>query len=436
MVVGARCAGAALATYLARSGAKVLMVDRDPLPSDQVLSTHTIHPPGIDILDDLGVGEAVRSVAPASPRIRIRKGDAWADMSLLDGRAEYCPRRERLDGLLQDAAVSAGAELRDRTRATQVLFEGRRAVGVSLEHGGTSEDVATDLVVGADGRRSSIAVAVEADEYMAYDAPRAMYWAYWDAPDAWRTDDYPFDMYIGHIGLDTRVIFQTDHDQLLVGSLPPVAAAVSWREDPKSALKHNLSLDPVTDSLVAHTDPDGSVRGTVKERYFFRQGVGEGWALVGDAGHHKEFVVGDGITEALIQARGLAAAVLEDGDAALTRWWRTRDVEAMPAYFWGQDEGSLKPPTQLESLVVKKVAGDAQLQRLMTRLPEHQCSPYDALPVSAILPPLLGAVVRGRFGVIPEFMAQGRRIGEYKRCLKERERLLEEASATAVVTGE
>ena len=30
------------------------------------------------------------------------------------------------------------------------------------------------------------------------------------------------------------------------------------------------------------------------------RGVGPGWALVGDAGHHKEFVIGDGITEALL----------------------------------------------------------------------------------------------------------------------------------------
>lgn len=45
VVVGARCAGAALAMFLARSGVKVLLIDKNPLPSDQVLSTHTIHPP-------------------------------------------------------------------------------------------------------------------------------------------------------------------------------------------------------------------------------------------------------------------------------------------------------------------------------------------------------------------------------------------------------
>jgi hypothetical protein len=37
--------------------------------------------------------------------LRIAKNDAFVDMQLADGRAEYCPRRKRLDGLLQDAAT-------------------------------------------------------------------------------------------------------------------------------------------------------------------------------------------------------------------------------------------------------------------------------------------------------------------------------------------
>ncbi len=289
----------------------------------------------------------------------------------------------------------------------------------------------SDFIVGADGRRSEIATQVEAEEYMAYDAPRAMYWAYWNTPPIWRTDRFPFDLYVGSIGLDTRVIFQTDNDQLLIGSLPPVEVAKSWREDPLAALKRNLSEDPDAGPLVADSDPASTVRGTLKERYFFRQGAGKGWALVGDAGHHKEFVVGDGITEALIQAKSLAKALSDGTEEALSLWWRTRDVEALPGYFWGRDEGSLDSPAELEMLIFARVAKDEHLKRLMIRLPEHQCSPYDALPIDAVLAPLLSGVLRGRFGVIKEFLAQGRRISEYKKTLGERTRLLREVEARA-----
>ncbi|MGH7556244.1 MAG: NAD(P)/FAD-dependent oxidoreductase [Gemmatimonadota bacterium] len=387
-----------------------------------------IHPPGIDILDELGVGKAVRSVAPPSRTIRLRKGDAWADISFLDGRAEFCPRRERLDGLLQEAAVAAGVELRDRTHATRIIFEDGRATGVHVEREGGSEGIAAELVVGADGRRSFVAGAVGAEEYMAYDAPRAMYWAYWNAPPAWLSDRYPFDMYIGHIGDDIRVIFQTDRDQLLIGSLPSVRVTHSWKGEALSALSRNLSEDPVIGPLLAGAHPDSSVRGTLKERYFFRRGAGDGWALVGDAGHHTEFVIGDGITEALIQARGLAGAIVEGGDDALHRWWRARDVEALPGYYWGRDEGSLGSPGELEEIVLGKVGDNERLQRLMVRLPEHECSPYDALPAGAVVRLLLGALLRGRFAVIPDFVAQGRRIAEYRRVMKERIGLMEEGA--------
>ena len=130
VIVGARCAGATLATFLARAGASVLVLDKDRLPSDQILSTHTIHPPGLDVLDDVGVGVAVRAVAPPTRIMRLRKNETFVDIEFPHERAEYCPRRARLDGLLHDAATSAGVEVLDRTRVTSLVRDGDRVIGV------------------------------------------------------------------------------------------------------------------------------------------------------------------------------------------------------------------------------------------------------------------------------------------------------------------
>jgi len=429
LIVGARCAGCALGILLARSGAKVLLVDRDPRHTDQVLSTHTIHPPGIDILDELGVGEGLRSRTPPTRTVRLAKNNAWVDSEFADGRAGYCPRRLRLDAMLQDAAEDAGARLLDRTRVTEVLFEGGRAVGARVVGGGRTREIRAGLVVGADGRTSTVAREVQAEEYMGYDAPRAMYWGYWEALPEWRSELYPFDMYLGHRGDQFRVIFQTDDDRLLIGSLPPVSEAQDWRMDAPGSLRRNLLEDPFTSGLVRGQRPVEPVRGTIKERYFFRRAAGPGWALVGDAGHHKDFIIGDGITEALIQARNLAAAVLEGGDQALIRWWRARDVRALPGFFWGQDEGFAGPPKLLQSVIMENLASDPETARLMTKLPEHEATPYDVLPPSKVLPWLLAAVLRGRWGVIPEFLAFGRRAREFNRALGERKRFLAEVES-------
>jgi flavin-dependent dehydrogenase len=431
VIVGARCAGATLATFLARAGASVLLLDKDPLSTDQILSTHTIHPPGLDVLDQVGVGDAVRAVAPPTHIVRLRKNDAFVDIEFSGGRAEYCPRRARLDGLLQDVAASAGVEVLDHTRVTSLVRDGDRVVGVRAAGSAGQEHVfRANLIVGADGRHSTVARQVEAEEYLAYDAPRAMFWGYWNAPAFWRTDPaYPFGMYVANTDGHIRVIFQTDHDQLLIGSLPPVEQALAWRTDREVALISDLASDSTTGPLVAGSAPDGPVRGTVKERYFFRRGAGNGWTLVGDAGHHKEFVIGDGITEALLQARSLASAIQRGTDAALYRWWRTRDVDALPFFFLGQDEGALGPPMELQQVVFSHVAKTPALRARMAATMEHQLSPTDTFPVRQVLWWTLGAALRGSLGVVPQFLTMGRRGTAVNRELRLRRRLLAEAEA-------
>ena len=57
------------------------------------------------------------------------------------------------------------------------MREGDRVVGVRAANPAGQERVfRASLVVGADGRHSAVAHQVQAEEYLAYDAPRAMYW--------------------------------------------------------------------------------------------------------------------------------------------------------------------------------------------------------------------------------------------------------------------
>ena len=122
VIVGARCAGASLATFLARKGCSVLLVDRDPMPSDHVLCTHAIHAGGMAVLDELGVGDSVRSGSPPTLRARIQHGAEQVDLRFPEDRPSYCPRRARLDGILQRSAVEAGARFLDRARVESLLL--------------------------------------------------------------------------------------------------------------------------------------------------------------------------------------------------------------------------------------------------------------------------------------------------------------------------
>lgn len=430
IVVGARCAGATLATYLARGGASVLVVDKDTLPSDQIISTHTIHPAGMDVLDEVGVGDAVREVAPAMRIVRLRKNDGIVDVPTAEGRHEYCPRRKRLDALLQRAARSAGAVVLDRTRVAGIVWQDERAAGIRAVRDGEECVFTAPLIVGADGRHSAIARLTKAAEYLGYDAPRAAYWGYWKAPARWQNDPaYAFDMYVANTDGNIRVIFHTDDDHLLIASAPLVEDVQAWRANPLEALRRDLASDDTAGPLIEGADPVEEVRGTIKERYFFRQAAGPGWVLVGDAGHHKDFVIGDGITEALLQARSLARAIAAGSDAALTTWWRARDVEAIPYFFFGEDEGRPGPPLDLQRLVFSHAASRQDLRERLARVVDHKLSPYDAFPLSDIVRCTLGGVLRGRLGLLRDFLTMGRRGASITRELELRRALLQQAAA-------
>lgn len=427
VIVGARCAGAALATFLARQGVRVVVLERAALHSEHVLSTHQIHPPGLRVLDELGVGEAVRAEAPGADVVRLLRDDAEIDLRLPDGQTERCPRRRRLDGLLQDAAAAAGAQVRGRYRVTGVVMEDGRARGVLVEGKGGVERVDADLVVGADGRHSTVAEAVGAEEYLGYEAPRAMYWSYFPAPALWHdAAAYPFGMYVGRRGTSIRTVFHTDGDQLLLGSLPTIAEVEGgWRGDPEGSLLADLRRDPTLGPLVEEAGaPLEPVRATYRERYFFRRAAGPGWLLVGDAGHHKDFVIGDGISEALLQARSAAAAVAAGTEKALERWWRARDVEALPLYYMARDEGSPEPLRELQRVVMRRVARRRELRQRMFRVVDRQLPAHELFSPAWILGQAMRAALGGRPEVLRDFVALARKGARESSEIARRRKLL------------
>jgi hypothetical protein len=143
---------------------------------------------------------------------------------------------------------------------------------------------------------------------------------------------------------------------------------------------------------------------------------GGGWTLVGDAGHHKEFVIGDGITEAL-QARSLATAIARGTNAALIRWWRARDIEALPYFFLGQDEGALGPPSDLQQVVFARAAQVPDLRARLAATMDHRLSPTETFPVRHVLWRALGAAFRGSPRVLAQFIAKGKRGSAIASCV-------------------
>ena len=132
IVVGARCAGSPTAMLLARKGYKVLVVDRATFPSDTV-STHLVHPPGLDALQRWGLLERVRATGcPAIPAYMFDMGDfsITGTPGLPHQPSSYGPRRTVLDKILVDAAAEAGAEVREGFAVEDILTEEGQVTGI------------------------------------------------------------------------------------------------------------------------------------------------------------------------------------------------------------------------------------------------------------------------------------------------------------------
>jgi flavin-dependent dehydrogenase len=106
--------------------------------------------------------------------------------------------------------------------------------------------------------------------------------------------------------------------------------------------------------------------GTADLPNFFRQPYGPGWALVGDAGSHKDPVAAHGIADAFRDA-GLLAQALHAGlagdepvAAALAGYERRRNEDAFPRYEQTCRAAAFEPPPEDELRVRAALRGGEQ----------------------------------------------------------------------------
>ncbi len=426
VVVGARCAGSPLAAFLARTGKRVLVVDAASFPSDQPMSTHFIQPYGMRILDELGLGDRIREIAPPVTTFTNGVGDHVVDLQFAQGGC--CPRRTDLDAVLLEGAREAGAEVRLRCKVVDVIEDGDRVCGVIVDEEGQRSEIRATIVVGADGRHSTVAELVGAEEYYGYDGPRCIYWAYWPRPASYATDPRHRGAAIAlHNDHDLRLAFPVNKDQVIVAiTFPNTEDVAAWKQNPLGKLVEKMRAHPVFAPLV-EGPPLSKAIGLVKVRYFFRRAAGNGWALVGDAGLFKDPTPGLGITDALRDAKALAAAIIEGGDAALERYWRTRDVQSVELFHFARDLAEVDYNNPLNQLVFAKLKDNAALKQRMIDVIERRLSPYQALTVGEIMRWTFGAMLRGQFNHVKPFLRASKLGGAVKKQLQVRQRLAQRA---------
>ena len=359
IVVGARAAGAATAMLLARCGLHVLAVDRARFPSD-TLSTHAIQITGVSRLRRWGLLDRLRAAGtPATPEVRFDLGYA-----VLRGRfPEYegidallCPRRTVLDARLVDAAREAGAEVRENVTVEALIWDENRVSGIrARERAGPIFEERTRLVVGADGKHSLVAAAVNAPIYRRVPTSTFASYTYWSGTDV-----------AGEIyqrpGRAAVAAFPTNDDLAVIFVSAPLADFPRFRTDVEGQYLKILDLCGDLGDWVRSGQRAERFRTTPDLPHQFRVPRGAGWALVGDAGLVLDPISAQGISQAFRDAELLADAVTsawaagEPLDARLARYHSQRDAAAGPTFDFTTRLATLAPPSPRERLLMSAIA--------------------------------------------------------------------------------
>ncbi|MCU7549278.1 NAD(P)/FAD-dependent oxidoreductase [Chitinophagaceae bacterium LB-8] len=346
IVIGARCAGSPTAMLLARKGYKVLLVDKVAFPSDTI-STHIIWPPGASRLKHWGLLDTILSSnCPKISKVTLDLGPfALTGSPLFSEVVEViAPRRTVLDKILADAAVNAGAELRENCVVEEIIMDENRVTGIRCRNkGGSLVRENARMVIGADGKNSIVARTVDAQEYNSRQPLTCWYYTYWS-------------------GMPVEDIVLYSVPNRAIGAIPtndgltclPVAWPANEFHDYRSDIEGNymktLELNKSLAELVRQGKREERFFGMADLRNFFRKSSGPGWALVGDAGYHKDPITAQGISDAIHAAEMLTDALdagfsgKETLEKALEHYELTRDEEVMPMYEFTCDWATLQPP--------------------------------------------------------------------------------------------
>ena len=347
---------------LARRGLNVLLVDRARFPSE-IPHGHFIHRHGPARLQHWGLLERVLTTGcPPITSFVEDLGDFTlrGEDLVVDGvPVGLGPRRAALDAVLVQAAVEAAAELRESFPVHELTVANGHVTGIRAGSGITER---ARWVIGADGRNSRVAKQVGAPAYDEVPTLTCWYFSYWSgvAGDA-------LELYLR----DRRFIFAfpTNEGLFAVFVAWPIDELGSIRGDPERYLLTALDAVPNLAERVRAGTREERIYGATSLPNYLRRPYGEGWALVGDAGCHKDPYLALGVCDAFRDAELLADALeaaltgARPESEALAEYEQRRNSATRPDYEKNLHLASGKPVPQ-EMLVARaRIRGDAEATR-------------------------------------------------------------------------
>lgn len=395
VVVGASLAGCTTAILLARAGARVALVEKQPDPAAfKRICSHFIQASAIPTFERLELLEPI--MAAGGVRSRFHAWTRWGWIEAPEDEAGLCLnlRRQVLDPLVREAAGSEpGVELMLGQTAERLLWDGETVAGVAVrDRDGNETRLRAPLTVGADGRDSRVAelsgVPVKTRPH-----GRIAYGGYFEGPKPVHAPDTAMWM------LDPQWVaaFPTDNDLTFYAAMVTKDRLPDFKRDPAEALVKIVSdvpeAPPIREGQLVEP-----VMGKLDMVNRARRQTAPGLALAGDAALAIDPLFGVGCGWALQSGEWLADSVAPSlrGEESLSRGldrYRRRHTRELRGHaFLIHDYATGRKLSPFEKRLMAAASRDPKVAVAFDRVGTRRTRPVGEL--ARILPRVVAANTR------------------------------------------
>lgn len=343
IVIGGGPAGATASTLIAQAGHSVVLFERDRFPrfhigESLIPETYWVLK-RLNMLDKLRRGQFVKkySVQFITEHGKISEPFHFWDHKPHESSQTWQVLRSEFDQQMLDNAREHGVEVHEGARVLEVLFEGTRAVGVSVQFDdGSTRTVHADVVIDASGQSSVLMDRMQLRQWDD-ELKKAALWTYFEGAER-------------GVGQDegTTLVCQTAkkagwfwyiplHNNIIsVGVVADFNYLFKNRDtkDHEKIFFEEVAKCPGVKDRIAVGKRCAPFRAAKEYSYRAKECAGDGWVLIGDAYSFLDPLYSSGVLMALKSGELAADAIVAglakgDTSAAQLGCWKDGYVRGM-----------------------------------------------------------------------------------------------------------